>query len=46
MRRVFDPKEPGFDQAVSNIIAEFAYIREHPDLMASFIEKTKLPLRL
>jgi transposase len=28
------------------IIGEFTYIQEHPDLMASFIEKTKLPLRL
>jgi transposase len=28
------------------IISEFTYIQEHPDLMASFIEKTKLPLRL
>jgi transposase len=28
------------------IITEFTYIQEHPDLMASFIEKTKLPLRL
>jgi predicted ester cyclase len=26
MRQVFDPKEPDFDQAVSNIIAEFARV--------------------
>jgi hypothetical protein len=26
MRRVFDPTEPGFDQAVSYIIAEFANV--------------------
>jgi transposase len=28
------------------IITEMAYLREHPDLLASFIEKTDLPLRL
>jgi len=28
------------------IIHEFAYIRSHPDLIESFIEKTNLPLRL
>jgi transposase len=28
------------------LINEFKYVREHPELMASFIEKTKLPLRL
>ena len=28
------------------IITELTYIQEHPELMASFIEKTKLPLRL
>ena len=26
MRHAFDPKERGFDQAVSNIIAEFARV--------------------
>jgi transposase len=28
------------------IITELAYVRRHPDLLASFIEKTNLPLRL
>jgi transposase len=28
------------------IITEMVYLRQHPDLLASFIEKTKLPLRL
>jgi transposase len=28
------------------IITELTYVREHPDLMASFIEKTNLPLRV
>ena len=28
------------------IINELTYVREHPDLMASFIEKTNLPLRV
>jgi transposase len=28
------------------IINELSYIQEHPDLLGSFIEKTKLPLRL
>ena len=28
------------------IINELTYVREHPDLMASFIEKTSLPLRI
>jgi transposase len=28
------------------IITELSYIREHPELLASFIEKTDLPLRL
>jgi transposase len=28
------------------IITELTYVQEHPELMASFIEKTQLPLRL
>jgi transposase len=28
------------------IITELTYVREHPELLASFIEKTNLPLRL
>ena len=28
------------------LITEFTYVREHPELLASFIEKTNLPLRL
>jgi transposase len=28
------------------LINEFTYVRTHPDLLASFIEKTNLPLRL
>jgi transposase len=28
------------------IITELTYVREHPELLASFIEKTELPLRL
>ena len=28
------------------IITELTYVQQHPELMASFIEKTKLPLRL
>ncbi len=28
------------------LITEFTYIKQHPELMESFIEKTKLPLRL
>ena len=28
------------------LITEFTYVREHPELLASFIEKTHLPLRL
>jgi transposase len=28
------------------LINEFTYVRDHPDLLASYIEKTKLPLRL
>lgn len=28
------------------LINEFTYVQEHPELMASFIEKTNLPLRL
>jgi transposase len=28
------------------LTTELKYVREHPDLMASFIEKTKLPLQL
>jgi len=28
------------------IITELTYVREHPELLASFIEKTRLPLRL
>lgn len=28
------------------IITELSYVREHPELLASFIEKTDLPLRL
>jgi transposase len=28
------------------LINEFTYVREHPELLASYIEKTKLPLRL
>jgi transposase len=28
------------------LISEFSYVRTHPDLLASFIEKTNLPLRL
>ena len=32
------------DELAERVIDELTYLREHPDLLASFLEKTKLPL--